>query len=147
KIRIMPSFSYVSQDGIIKNTGYERYILRNNMDIKVNDKLSLKLDMSYTKGDRLQIANEGTIWNYLGRMPTNIPIRRNGLWSEGWVNINPVANIEAGGNRKAGTMELQGNFSATYKPVSWLNLTGVVAPRYRTTNTHNFIKSIMTYND
>ena len=147
KIRLMPSFSYVNQEGIIKNTGYERYILRNNMDVKVNSKLSLKLDMSYTKGDRLQIANEGTIWNYLGRMPTNIPIRRNGLWSEGWVNINPVANIEAGGNRKANTTELQGNFSATYTPVSWLSLTGVVAPRYRTTNTHNFIKSIMTYND
>lgn len=147
KIRIMPSFSYISQDGIIKNTGYERYILRNNMDIKVNDKLSLKMDMSYTKGDRLQIASEGTIWNYLGRMPTNIPIRRNGLWSEGWVNINPVAMIEEGGNRKANTMELQANFSATWKPLSWLNLTGVVAPRYRTTNTHNFIKSIMTYND
>ncbi len=147
KIRIMPSFSYSSQDGIIKNTGFERFIFRNNMDIKVSDKLSLKMDMSFTKGNRLQIANEGTIWNYLGRMPTNIPIRRNGLWSEGWVNINPVAYIEEGGNRRVNTMELQGNFSATYKPLEWLNLTAIVAPRYRTTNSHNFIKSIMTYND
>ncbi|MFS0491542.1 SusC/RagA family TonB-linked outer membrane protein [Leadbetterella byssophila] len=147
KIRVMPSFSYISQDGIIKNTGFERYILRNNMDVQVNRKLSLKLDLSYTKGDRKQIANEGTVWNYLGRMPTNIPIRRNGLWSEGWVNINPVANIEEGGNRKVTNIEFQGNISATYKPVSWLSFTGLVSPRYRTTNSHNFIKSIMTYND
>jgi len=147
KIRIAPSVSYVSQDGIIKNTGFERYTVRNNMDINPTENLSIKFDMSVTNTDRLQIANEGSIWNYLGRMPTNIPIRRNGLWSEGWVKNNPVGFIEDGGNRKANNLELFGNLTLNYKPVEWLSLTGIVAPRYRTRNNHTFIKSVMTYND
>ncbi|QNL52007.1 SusC/RagA family TonB-linked outer membrane protein [Olivibacter sp. SDN3] len=147
KIRVMPSLSYADQGGIIKNTGFKRYILRNNMDVDVNDKLTLKLDMALTNSDRLQIANEGTIWNYLGRMPTNIPIRRNGNWSEGWVNNNPVAFIDEGGNRKVNNIEFFGNLNITYKPATWLSLTGIVAPRYQTRNTHNFVKSVMTYND
>lgn len=146
-LTIMPSFSYSSQDGIIKNTGYERYVFRNNMDVELTKNLKMKLDMSFTNGDRTQIADEGTIWNYLGRMPTNIPIRRNGLWSEGWVNNNPVGFIEEGGNRKTNNIELIGNLSLSYTPVDWLNVTGVIAPRYRTRNGHAFTKSLMTYND
>jgi TonB-linked SusC/RagA family outer membrane protein len=147
KIHVMPSFSYSSQDGIIDNTGFKRYVFRNNMDIKPNDKLSIKVDLSFSNSDRLQIANESDVWNYLGRMPTNIPIRRNGLWSEGWVKINPVALIEDGGNKKTNNLEFLGNLSVNLKPVDWLSLTGVIAPRYRTRNVHTFSKSVMTYND
>lgn len=147
KIHVMPSFSYSSQDGIIKNTGFERYVFRNNMDITPNDKLSIKVDLSFSNSDRLQIASESDVWNYLGRMPTNIPIRRNGLWSEGWVKINPVGLIEDGGNRKTNNLEFLGNLSVDLKPVNWITLTGVFAPRYRTRNVHTFSKSVMTYND
>lgn len=147
KIHVMPSFSYSSQDGIVKNTGFERFVFRNNMDIKPNDKLSIKIDLSFSNSDRLQIAHESDVWNYLGRMPTNIPIRRNGLWSEGWVKINPVGLIEDGGNRKTNNIEVLGNLSVDLKPTNWLTLSGVIAPRYRTRNIHTFSKSVMTYND
>ena len=147
KVFVMPSFSYSDQEGIIENTGFKRYALRNNMDIKPNDKLAIKFDVSFTNSDRLQIANESNVWNYFARMPTNIPIRRNGLWSEGWVNVNPVAFIEEGGNKKTNNIELIGNLSVDYKPVKWLTLTGKITPRYRTRNTHSFTKSVMTYND
>ncbi|MDM1049572.1 SusC/RagA family TonB-linked outer membrane protein [Sphingobacterium hotanense] len=144
-IRVNPSLSYVKQDGLIKNTNYQRYTFRNNMDINPNDKLNIKVDLSVMNGDRLQIANEGTIWNYLGRMPTNIPIRYGDKWSEGWVKNNPVGFIEDGGNRKVNNIELIGNLSLNYKPVNWLSITGLVAPRYRTRNIHNFSKALMTY--
>jgi len=147
KLSVMPSFSYSSQDGILKNTGFERYLLRNNMDIRPNDQLSFKIDFSVMNSDRLQIANENDVWNYLGRMPTNIPIRRNGRWSEGWVKINPVGLIEDGGNRTTNNLELYGNLTIDLKPTEWLSLTGVVAPRYLMRNLHAFSKSVMTYND
>lgn len=147
KISVMPSVGYADQDGIIKNTGYKRYNIRNNMDIRPNDKVTLKFDLALTNSNRLQIANENTVWNYLGRMPTNIPIRRNGLWSEGWVGNNPVAFIEDGGDKKANRLELQGNINLNYKPLEWLSLTGIMAPRYLTKNNHTFTKSVMTYND
>lgn len=146
KIRVAPSLGYVSQDGLIDNTGFKRYTFRNNMDINPNDKLNIRFDLSAVNSNRLQIANEGTIWNYIGRMPTNIPIRvGDGLWSEGWVKNNPVAFIEDGGNKKVNNLELLGNLSINYKPFDWMSISGMAAPRYRTRNIHEFAKAVMTY--
>jgi len=146
-VRVTPSLSYAEQKGVIDNTGFKRYTFRNNMDITPSEKFNIRLDLSVTNKDRLQIASEGTIWNYLGRMPTIIPIRRNGLWSEGWVSNNPVAFIEEGGNRKANALEFYGNLTLNYKPTTWLSLLGTVAPRYETRNNHLFTKRVDTYND
>lgn len=144
-VRATPSLSFVQQDGLIKNTDFKRYVFRNNLDITPSDKFSIKFDVAVTNKNRTQIADEGTIWNYLGRMPTNIPIRNNGRWSDGWVKINPVGYIEDGGNRKTNNLEFWGNLSMTLKPTDWLSLTGTVAPRYLTRNVHAFRKSVMTY--
>jgi TonB-linked SusC/RagA family outer membrane protein len=144
-IRVAPSLSYVEQEGLIKNTNFKRYTFRNNLDITPSNKFNIKFDIAVTNKNRLQIADEGTIWNYLGRMPTNIPIRYGDNWSDGWVKINPVGYIADGGNRKTNNLEFWGNLSLTYKPVDWLSLTGMFAPRYLTRNVHLFRKSLMTY--
>lgn len=144
-VRVVPSLSYVDQEGILKNTNFKRYVFRNNLDITPSNKFNIKFDVAVTNKNRLQIADEGTIWNYLGRMPTNIPIRYNDLWSDGWVKINPVGYIEDGGNRKTNNLEFWGNLSLNYKPTNWLSLSGMVAPRYLTRNVHAFTKSVMTY--
>ncbi len=144
-VRAAPSLSYVEQEGIIKNTSFKRYTFRNNLDIIPSEKFNIKFDVAVTNKNRLQIADEGTIWNYLGRMPTNIPIRYNDLWSDGWVKINPVGYIENGGNRKTNNLEFLGNLSLNYKPLNWLSFSAMVAPRYTTRNVHVFRKSLMTY--
>lgn len=145
-IRVAPSFSYSTQDGLIKNTGFERYTFRNNMDVTPSEKFNIKIDVSLTNKNRTQIASEGTIWNYFGRMPTDLPIRHpNGMWAEGWVKNNPVAFIEEGGNRKSNNLEFYGNLSLNYKPTNWLNLIGTVAPRYETRNRHIFTKRVDVY--
>lgn len=144
-VRVTPSLSYVDQEGIIKNTNFKRYVFRNNLDITPSSKFNIRFDVAVTNKDRTQIADEGTIWNYLGRMPTNIPIRNSGKWSDGWVKINPVGYIADGGNRKTNNLEFYGNLSLNYKPTNWLSFTGTVAPRYLTRNAHAFTKSVMTY--
>jgi TonB-linked SusC/RagA family outer membrane protein len=115
------------------------------MDITPNDQWNIRLDMSFINKDRKQIADEGTVWNYLGRMPTNIPIYYDENYSDGWVKINPVGFIENGGNRKQNNLEFIGNMNISYKPTDWLTLKGMVAPRYLTTNIHLFRKSVPTY--
>ena len=144
-VKVTPSLSFVDQQGIIKNTDFKRYVFRNNLDITPSDKFNIKFDVGVTNKDRLQIADESTIWNYLGRMPTNIPIRYGDLWSDGWVKINPVGYIADGGDRKTNNLEFYGNLSLNYKPTNWLSFTGMVAPRYLTRNAHAFTKSVMTY--
>jgi len=141
------SLGFSDQDGLMKNTGFKRYSLHNNLDFNPTERLSINMDISMNNRDRTQISNEGEIWNYLGRMPTNIPIRTElGQWSEGWVKKNIVAYVEDGGNRKVNNIELIGNFKIDYKLTDWLNINGMAAPRYLTSNTHHFTKSIMTYN-
>lgn len=144
-ISISPSFGYSKQEGIIKNTDFTRFTFRNNMDITPNDQWNIRLDMSFVNKDRKQIADEGTVWNYLGRMPTNIPIYYGNNYSDGWVKINPVGFIENGGNRKQNNLEFIGNVNISYKPTDWLILKGLFAPRYLTTNIHLFRKSVPTY--
>ncbi|MBO9634939.1 MAG: TonB-dependent receptor [Chitinophagaceae bacterium] len=144
-VRVNPSLAFTDQEGIIRNTNFKRYVFRNNLDITPNKKWNIKADVAVTNKNRKQIADEGTIWNYLGRMPTNIPIRNGDKWSDGWVKINPVGYIEDGGNRKVNNLEFYGNLSVNFKPVDWLSLTGMFAPRYLTTNVHTFRKSVMTY--
>jgi TonB-linked SusC/RagA family outer membrane protein len=144
-VRVAPSLSFTDQEGIIKNTNFKRYIFRNNLDITPSKKFNIRADIAVTNKDRHQIADEGTIWNYLGRMPTNIPIRNGEKWSDGWVKINPVGYIQDGGNRKTNNLEFYGNLSLNYKPVEWLSLTGMFAPRYLTSNVHTFRKSVPTY--
>ncbi len=147
-IKVAPSISYVEQDGIIRNTDFKRYTLRNNMDITPNEQWNIRLDLSVNNKDRLQIAEEDVVWNYLGRMPTNIPVLHDGgLWSEGWVNRHPVAFIEEGGNLKTNNLEFIGNLNIAYRPTDWLTLQAMVAPRYLTRNTHRYVKSVMTYNE
>jgi len=144
-ISVSPSFGYSKQEGIIKNTDFTRFTFRNNMDITPNDQWNIRLDMSFVNKDRKQIADEGTIWNYLGRMPTNIPIYYGSNYSDGWVKINPVGFIENGGNRTQNDLEFIGNMNISYNPTDWLTLKGLVSPRYHTTNIHLFRKSVPTY--
>lgn len=144
-VHVAPSVSYVDQEGIIQNTDFKRYIFRNNMDIIPSDKVKISFDLAVSNADRKQIAHEGDIWNYLGRMPTNIPIRNGDYWSDGWVKINPVGLIADGGDFKSNDLEFKGKLSLNYKPVDWLSLTGMIAPRYLTSNDHHFTRSVMTY--
>ena len=50
KINYYTSFNYFNQEGLIRNSGIERFILRNNMDVKVSDRL--------TVGARLNISRQ-----------------------------------------------------------------------------------------
>lgn len=48
RIRVMTSLGYLDQNGIIKNANFKRYNLRNNMDIRMNDRLNFRLDIAAT---------------------------------------------------------------------------------------------------
>ncbi|WP_051360020.1 SusC/RagA family TonB-linked outer membrane protein [Adhaeribacter aquaticus] len=56
KTTFLISGNYLNQDGIIENTSYKRYTLRSNIATQVNDKMSLRLNIS---GSRLMNHNTG----------------------------------------------------------------------------------------
>lgn len=149
RIRILTSFGYVNQEGIIENTDYNRFTFRNNADVEFHKKLSMRLDLNFSSGNREQSPYESTIFNYMNTRPANIT----DIWSNGNYNgsglqgSNPIAMIHEGGNNKNNTLRFTGAVSLTYKPWEWLTLEGKVAPRYTISSTHRFKAPITTYGD
>ena len=79
RIRILTSFGYVNQEGIIENTDYSRFTFRNNADVEFHKKLSMRLDLNFSSGNREQSPYESTIFNYMNTRPANIT----DIWSNG----------------------------------------------------------------
>ncbi len=149
RIRVLSSFGYVDQQGIIANSEFQRYTFRNNVDINFTKKLSMKLDLTFSNGDQLQSPYQSTIFNYMNTRPANIT----DIWSNGRYNgnglqgANPIAMMYEGGRNKTNTLRFSGAASLTYKPWQWLSIEGKIAPRYATSNVHNFKAPIISYMD
>ena len=149
RIRMLTTLGYVDQEGIIKNADFQRYTFRNNADVKFNDKLSMKLDLSFSNDDRKSSPYQSTIFNYMNTRPADIANQfSTGLYNgEGLLGANPVALMLYGGSNNTNTIRLSGAITLTYEPAKWLSLQGMLAPRYSTTNRHNWKKPVTTYLD
>lgn len=130
RVRMLTTLGYVDQEGIIKNADFQRYTFRNNADVKFNDKLSMKLDLSFSNDDRKASPYQSTIFNYMNTRPADIPNQfstglYNGLGMQG---MNPVALMLYGGSNNTNTIRLSGAITLTYEPAKWLSLQGMLAP-------------------
>ena len=79
---LMSSLAYTDQDGIVKGSGYKRLSWRNNFNLKINDRLSLKANIGLIDEKR-QVIDEnnpatGTIFSAMGADPIT-PVFRNNL--------------------------------------------------------------------
>jgi len=142
KVKTMASFSYFDQNAIIKYTDFQRYNFRNNMDVKLHDKLTLRMDISVSYGMKSSLSSQGNVFTFANARD---PLMR-AEWSDGsyapftggTLNILPVIEKGAGGNVKKGNLKLNGSLSLTYKPVEWLTLEGKFAPRFEWNTNHTF---------
>ncbi len=149
KVRMLTTLGYSDRKGIIENTDFKRYSFRNNADIKFNDKLSMKMDLSFNTGIRNYSPYQGNAFIYMNTRPADITNQfstglYNGLGMQG---LNPVALLREGGNYNTNTINLSGAITLTYKPLKWLSFQGMLAPRYSTNNKHNWKRSVTTYQD
>lgn len=150
RIRVMTSVGYLNQKGIINNTGYYRYNVRNNMDFEINKKLHLAFDIFGMYGHRDRNRYQGTFFNYMNtRDPLTLAQYSTGYYatmSGSSTNFLATYNNE-GGNYKNDTYRLNGALTLTYDPTDWLTLEGKVAPRFVMTEGHTYLKIINFYTD
>lgn len=150
KIKNVTSFGYLKQNGIIKNTDFTRYNLRNNMDIQLAKKLQFRLDLSGSYGLRNAIPSQSSVFMF---MNARDPLMRS-RWSDGSfapftggsVNILPYLDGQ-GGNTKVHKIGLNAAASLVYKPFEWWTLEGKVAPRFVQNHTHAFVGLIDYHSD
>jgi TonB-linked SusC/RagA family outer membrane protein len=155
KIRFLTSLGYLNQKGIISQSGYERYSLRNNADIKFSDKLNMKFDVQLISRNTLapgtagEVASDGLseVFLQMNRIPAIQPgIYSNGQYGEGWNGNNPIAFSTAdGGYFKNNHLSVMGSVVVSYSPVEWLTAEVMAAPKFNESYTNNFNKSITTY--
>lgn len=146
----MFSAGYLNQDGIIKNSQYDRYSIRANVraDIK---KFTIGTNISYTEGKTQEPVSGYTgemsnLFFQINSIAPFIPYKTsNGYY--GYANDgNPLAFIDEGNlrTRKLRTLRTIGN--VTYEPIKGLKIQEVIGYEYRGNSDEKFVKDIQYYN-
>lgn len=77
KTKFFTSLGYSDQLGIIKNTGYDRFSARLNLENIISDHLSFGMNLGYTRSNTQQVQNDNNIYGALGAailIPPVVPI-------------------------------------------------------------------------
>lgn len=151
KMSYMFSAGYLNQDGIIKNSQYDRYSIRANINAKIKEKISVGMNLAFTEGRTLEpisgyTGDMSNIFFQINTIAPFIPYKTsNGYY--GYANDgNPLAYIDEGNLRtqKQRTLRTIGNVS--YEPIKGLKIQEIIGYEYRANSEEKFIKDIQYYN-
>lgn len=153
KVKLLGSFGLFDQKGIIENSGFKRYTIRNNADIAFSEKLTARVDLQYVNAITTEPAastdpniGSGEIFQWMNGIPANqIGITERGQWGVGWNGTNPISV-----SRDGGTYRTRGPFGSinaivNYKPVEWLEAEAAYSPKYALSSNKRFKKAIQSY--
>lgn len=150
RVKNVINFGYVSQNGIIKNTDFQRYNLRTNTDIQVAEKLSLRLDLTGSYGVRNYMPEQSSIISFMNARDPLMLAR----WSDGSYapftggSLNVLPYLEGmGGNTEQRRINLGLAAELVYKPFKWWTISGTAAPRYVQNHTHAFVNKFFYHSD
>ena len=148
RIKTLTSIGYLDQTGIVVNSSYRKISVRNNMDIKLSDRLDMKFDIQVSNANKNSSPYEGHAFNYMNtRTPNIVNQFTTGLYNgaNGLMGNNPVLLLREGGIVKNNVIRATMAMALTYKILDGWNVSVQATPRYITKNNHNF-KSGETYN-
>ncbi|UOG77121.1 TonB-dependent receptor [Hymenobacter tibetensis] len=138
---------YFKQDGIIENSGFDRFNFKLNFDQQAGDKFrvgtNLNLSRTNTNGSvrsELGLGNSGTVLGTLAQIPT-VPVRdANGVYGLNPFSLsdNPVGNLLES-NNKALTYQAIGNLYGEYDILKNLKFRSSLGLDFRTQLENEFI--------
>lgn len=147
KVKMLGSFGLFDQKGIIQNSSFKRYTIRNNTDITFSDKLSARIDLQYVNAITTDpAATSSEIFQWMNGIPANqIGITEKGQWGVGWNGVNPISATRDGGTNRNRAPFGSMNAVLNYKPVPWLEAEAAYAPKYALSSLKMFRKAIQSY--
>lgn len=147
KVKMLASFGYFDQKGLLENTSFKRYTVRNNVDIAFSDKLTAKFDLQYVNPiTESPSATVEELFQWMNSIPANQSgINSNGTWGLGWNGSNPISAAKDGGISTSKSPFGSINASLNYKPFEWLNAEINYAPKYSTTVSKRFREVVQSY--
>lgn len=155
RVKYFTSLGYMSQDGTIKKTSFERFNARTNLDIKVAKNLTFTTSMAgvKTQQDAPGSATFGKQFeiNPVRQAANTAPIIKkewNGYtlaWKDGdAINVNPLAALEKPGYYKNdkwifnSSYKLEYDLSDLWAPLKGLKISGFFSYDYTHTETREF---------
>jgi TonB-linked SusC/RagA family outer membrane protein len=147
RAKIFASVSYLDQDGIIPNTGFNRFNLRLNSDVKVSERLTLSTDLFLQRALQTEPSSgTGYVFHWMRRIPSNeVGVLSNGRYGEGWNGDHPLARSKDGGLGTEESLDAILNFRVNYKFTDWLNAEVMYAPRFENPHNKRFSNITQTY--
>lgn len=146
------SLGYLNQDGIVINTGYERFNLQMNHNVKLTNRLKLGIRTGIIPSTRIAPAA-----NYLSNMLSFVAAEPNidkvktadGRWLQNTNNTgggNAIALASTdGGQQILRSNRLQGNFSLDYEILRGLKLSGIYGVSYTQSRQRDYRKKVTLY--
>ena len=127
------SFGFLDQEGIMEETDYQRYSSRFNLNSRVNDEVTIGVNLSLTRGERF--GHQENPGNLIANMLRSLPVDRirndNGdllrpVFGVGnaWFNIN-------GSDFSRKENDVLGSVFLEYEIIPGLKLKGTAAANYR----------------
>ncbi|MHA4843522.1 SusC/RagA family TonB-linked outer membrane protein [Flavitalea antarctica] len=141
KVKTKASIGYSNADAFYVNSNYERYLVRVNNDLQINNKLSANLDIAFKRTE-----SENPVVNPI-REARVMPSIYDDFYSDGRYALakdgrNPIAELNEGGTLKSTYNQIQGRLVFRYKPINDLVLTALVSPTFDFDKTKSFSKRL-----
>jgi len=149
KAKLLLSANYISQQGNMKNTGFDRYGLRINSDLTPTEKINVSIDLNANYTQRWEPGSGfgETLYQTYRTAPMYAAYYDGGSrFAEGYIGTNPaaIASEDAGRNEyKCADITALGKLS--YEPLSGLKATFIFSPHFMYYNDKNYIKKMTLY--
>lgn len=127
RVRFFASLGAFNQEGVVKNTSYDKYNFRSNIDAKVTENLDFSLNLSGFVDDQRSPgasvepnAYAGVFVQAMLSYPYLKPYTKDGMPiasynTDGQGNNNPIAARDLSGERSSKSTKFQGDISLKYK--------------------------------
>lgn len=147
-IKSRASFNYLKQNGIIPNTGYERYSFRINSDLRASEKINFRIDLRGNDNFVYQPSVGAAQIFFLtnGRIPRNQEgLLSDGRYGQGWNGENPISLANDGGRIDERDYSVNANLQGNWNPIEGLDINLMYAPEFYFNYRKQFTKTIKTY--
>ena len=150
RMSLFGSFTYLSQQGLIQNSAFNKYDLRLNPEFKVSKKLTLLGVLAYTNSITTNPSTGSA--EFIIRQAIGLPAIGGGKFGPDMYgtaaqsnNRNPIAMAEATGNSVVNSNILLTRFGFNFHPISGLEIEGYWGRQTSNPYSKTWVKSANIY--
>jgi TonB-linked SusC/RagA family outer membrane protein len=150
KMNLFGSFTYLTQQGLIPNSSFNKYDLRLNPEFKLSKKLSLIGVLAYTNSITTNPSTGSA--EFIIRQAIGLPAIGGGKYGDGMYgtaaqsnNRNPIAMAEATGNSVVNNNILLTRVGFNYRPIAGLEVEAYWGRQRSNPNTKTWISNANIY--